>query len=145
MKKVSKVFLLAMLVLTAFSSAFAAKKSKGDNSGEDFQKRKVFVLGLDDSFPPLGFRNEKNQIVGYDIDLAKEVAKRLGVKFKAQPIQWDAKEQELNTGKIDCIWNGFTITAERQQALSFTKAYLDNEQVVVVKANSGITKLSDLA
>ena len=145
MKKVSKVFLLAMLVLTAFSSAFAAKKSKGDNSVEDLQKRKVFVLGLDDSFPPLGFRDEKNQIVGYDIDLAKEVAKRLGVKFKAQPIQWDAKEQELNTGKIDCIWNGFTITTERQQALSFTKAYLDNEQVVVVKANSGITKLSDLA
>ena len=93
MKKVSKVFLLAMLVLTAFSSAFAAKKSKGDNSVEDLQKRKVFVLGLDDSFPPLGFRDEKNQIVGYDIDLAKEVAKRLE--------RFDFEES--HKGNFDCV------------------------------------------
>lgn len=147
MKKFSKILALCLVAASLTSAAFASgsKKDKEDNSVEELQKRGTFVLGLDDSFPPLGFRDEKNQIVGYDIDLAKEVAKRLGVKFKAQPIQWDAKEQELNTGKIDCIWNGFTITAERQEALSFTKAYLDNEQVVVVKANSGITKLSDLA
>ena len=146
MKKFSKILTLCMVAVVFTSAAFASgsKKDKEDNSVEELVKRGTFVLGLDDSFPPLGFRDEKNQIVGYDIDLAKEVASRLGVKFKAQPIQWDAKEQELNTGKIDCIWNGFTITKERQEALSFTKAYLDNEQVVVVKANSGITKLADL-
>lgn len=104
-----------------------------------------FVLGLDDSFPPMGFRDDNNEIVGYDIDLAKEVASRLGLKFRAQPISWSAKEQELNTGKIDCIWNGLSITPERLEALSFTKAYLNNAQVVIVRADSEIKSLSDLA
>ena len=105
----------------------------------------MFVLGLDDSFPPLGFRDDNNNIVGYDIDLASEVAKRLGVKLECQPIDWAAKEQELNTGKIDCIWNGFTMTAEREEALSFTKPYLDNAQVVIVRSDSGYKTLADLA
>ena len=104
-----------------------------------------FVLGLDDSFPPMGFRDDANEIVGYDIDLAKEVANRLGLKFRAQPISWSAKEQELNTGKIDCIWNGLSITPERLEALSFTKPYLNNAQVVIVRADSGINSLADLA
>ncbi|WP_296328556.1 amino acid ABC transporter substrate-binding protein [Treponema sp.] len=103
-----------------------------------------FVLGLDDSFPPMGFRDDNNEIVGYDIDLAKEVANRLGLKFRAQPISWSAKEQELNTGKIDCIWNGLSITPERLEALAFTKAYLNNAQVVIVRSNSGINSLADL-
>ncbi len=90
------------------------------------------------------FRDENNEIVGYDIDLAKEVAKRIGVELVCQPIDWNAKEQELNTGKIDCIWNGFTITAERSAAMSFTKPYLKNAQVLVVKADSGINTLADL-
>ena len=90
-----------------------------------------FVLGLDDAFPPMGFRNEDNEIVGYDIDLGKEVAKRLGLTFRAQPISWSA--------------NGLSITTERLAALSFTKPYLNNAQVVIVRANSGIKTLSDLA
>ena len=81
----------------------------------------------------------------YNIDLAKEVSKRLGVEFKAQPIDWDAKEMELSTGNIDCIWNGFTMTPEREEALSFTKPYLNNDQVLIVKADSGLTKLADMA
>ena len=109
------------------------------------QGRGVFVLGLDDSFPPLGFRDADNNITGYDIDLAKEVASRLGVEFKAQPIDWSAKEMELTTGKIDCIWNGFTITDEREESLSMTKPYLNNAQVLVVRKNGGIEKLSDAA
>ena len=104
-----------------------------------------FVLGLDDSFPPMGFRDDNNEIVGYDIDLAKEVAKRLGLKFRAQPISWSAKEQEINTGKIDCIWNGLSITPERLEALAFTKPYLNNAQVVIVRADSGIKSLSDMS
>ena len=140
------------LIVTAFAAALVAatfagcakKGAKGDNSLADLKARGVFVLGLDDSFPPLGFRDEKNEIVGFDIDLAKEVSKRLGVQFKAQPINWDSKEQELNTGKIDCIWNGLTITDERKKNLSFSKPYLANKQVLVVRANSGYKKLSDL-
>ena len=108
------------------------------------KKKGKLVLGLDDSFPPMGFRNDDNQMVGYDIDLAKEVAKRLGVQLVPQPIDWNAKEQELNTGKIDCIWNGFTITDERQKAMTFTKPYLRNAQVVVVKKGSGYATLASL-
>jgi polar amino acid transport system substrate-binding protein len=103
------------------------------------------VMGLDDSFPPMGFRNERNEIVGYDVDLAREVARRMGVELVLQPIDWAAKEQELNTGQIDCIWNGFTITEERRQNVLFTPPYLRNAQVVVVKGNSTVNSLRDLA
>lgn len=125
--------------------AVPSQDVKADNSLEELKTRGVFVLGLDDSLPPLGFRDEDSNIVGYDIDLAKEAAARLGVEFKAQPIDWDAKEMELQTGKIDCIWNGLTITEERKNALAFTKPYLKNAQVLIVKNESGITKLADAA
>jgi polar amino acid transport system substrate-binding protein len=146
MKKMIMTSLCCAVVFAAgLTGCKKAGKTAGDTSLEDLKKRGVFVLGLDDSFPPLGFRDENNEIVGYDIDLAKEVAKRLGVTFKAQPIDWDAKEMELNTGKIDCIWNGFTITKDRENALAFTKPYLNNEQVLVVKSDSGIISLAGMA
>jgi len=121
------------------------KAAGGDNSLQNILNKKKFVLGLDDSFPPMGFRNENNEIVGYDIDLAKEAAKRIGVELVCQPIDWNAKEQELNTGEIDCIWNGFTITDERKQNILFTPPYLKNAQVIVVKQNSPVNTLKDLA
>ena len=142
-----KIFSIMLVCLMAASLAFASgKKDSGvDNSLEALKARGVFVLGLDDAFPPLGFRDDANNIVGYDIDLAAEVCKRLGVELKCQPIDWTAKEQELNTGNIDCIWNGFTMTPEREAALSFTKPYLDNAQVVIVRSDAGIASLADLA
>ena len=142
-----KIFSIMLVCLMAASLAFASgKKDSGvDNSLEALKARGVFVLGLDDAFPPLGFRDDANNIVGYDIDLAAEVCKRLGVELKCQPIDWAAKEQELNTGNIDCIWNGFTMTPEREAALSFTKPYLDNAQVVIVRSDAGIASLADLA
>ena len=142
MKKIALI--LAAALLAASLVGCAKKGGSADNSLAQLKARGVFVLGLDDSFPPMGFRAENNEIVGFDIDLAKEVAKRLGVQFKAQPINWDSKEQELNTGKIDCIWNGLTITEERKKALSFTKPYLANKQVVVVRKGSGLNSLSDM-
>lgn len=147
MKKFVQVVLVCVAVCGTVLTGCSKKNTDAvkDSSLEDLKNRGVFILGLDDSFPPLGFRDENNEIVGYDIDLAKEVAKRLGVNFKAQPIEWDAKEQELNTGKIDCIWNGFTITPERQEALAFTVPYLKNEQVVVVRRDSNIKTLADMA
>jgi polar amino acid transport system substrate-binding protein len=146
MKKIVKAAVVcAAVVSVCFAGCRKQTKTNGDTSLSDLKSRGVFVLGLDDSFPPLGFRNENNEIVGYDIDLAKEVAKRLGAEFKAQPIDWDAKEMELNTGKIDCIWNGFTITKEREEALAFTKPYLNNEQVLVVRNDSGIKSLADMS
>lgn len=134
-----KRIVLAALCLAAATSALAA-----DGSLAAVKAKGKLVLGLDDSFPPMGFRNDDNQIVGYDIDVAKEVAKRLGVTLAPQAIDWNAKEQELNTGKIDCIWNGFTITDERAKAMLFTKPYLRNAQVVVVKKGSPYQTLASL-
>ena len=104
MKKIVGAALVAALVLTAFAGCKKKPVEKADNSLEELKTRGLFVIGLDDSFPPMGFRDDDGTIVGFDIDLAKEVASRLGVQFKAQPIDWDAKELELSTGKIDCIW-----------------------------------------
>ena len=139
---ISFVCVLAFAGCSKKSSSSAAETPA--NAVEALKARGVFVLGLDDSFPPLGYRNDDNEIVGFDIDLAKEVAKRMGVKFKAQPIDWDAKEMELETGKIDCIWNGFTITEDRKKALSMSFPYLDNEQVLVVRKNGAIKTLDDM-
>ncbi len=145
MKKIVKTLVLIASVVSLLSVVSCKKVEKsGDNSLADLKTRGKFILGLDASFPPMGYVNDANEIVGYDIDLAKEVAKRMGVEFVAQPIDWDAKEMELKTGKIDCIWNGFTMTEERKAALSFTDAYLNNEQVVVVRNDSGIKNLSDM-
>ena len=132
MKKIAVVALAAAVMVSLFSCAKKETSSK-------------FILGLDDSFPPLGFRNESDEIVGYDIDLAREVTKRLGLELVCQPITWSMNLQELNTKKIDCIWNGFTMTEERKAAMAFTKPYLANAQVVVVRADSGIVSLADLA
>ena len=127
-----KIMAVLCGLLACLSMASAAKKSN------------KFVLGLDDSFPPMGYRDADNNIVGYDIDLAKEVTKRLGLELVCQPIDWSAKEMELKTGKIDCIWNGFTMTDERQKKMAFTAPYLENAQVVVVRADSGYKTLADL-
>ena len=143
MKKIICAALIAAAVLAMTGCKKTEKKANTD-AVSALKARGTFVLGLADSFPPLGFRSEDNEIVGYDIDLAKEVAKRMGVDFRAQPIDWDAKEMELETGKIDCLWNGFTITEDRQNALSFTEAYLNNDQVLVVRADSGINSLADM-
>lgn len=119
--------------------------SADDTSLEDLKSRGKFILGLDDSFPPMGFRDENNEIVGVDIDLATEVCKRLGVELVVQPINWDSKELELTSGKIDCIWNGMTVTDARIEAMFLSKPYLDNRQVVIVEEGSKIAQVSDLA
>jgi polar amino acid transport system substrate-binding protein len=118
--------------------------SDKDNSWQAVQEKGEFVLGLDDSFPPMGFRDENGKIIGFDVDIAQEVCDRLEIELKLQPINWDAKEQELNSGKIDCIWNGFTITEERKNNLLFTKPYMNNRQVLIVNAGSPFKVKEDL-
>lgn len=115
-----------------------------DKSLESIKSKGKFIVGLDDSYPPMGFRDDKNEIVGFDIDLAREVAKRMGVEVEFQPIDWDSKELELNAGKIDCIWNGMTITSERVANMYFTKPYIANQQIIIVPASSGITTKAQL-
>lgn len=104
----------------------------------------ALVVGLDDEFPPMGFRDENNDIVGFDIDLAKAAAEKMGVEVKFQPIDWDTKEVELETGKIDLIWNGFSITDERLEAMEFTNPYVKNKQIIIVKNDSDIQSKADL-
>ncbi|WP_152391892.1 amino acid ABC transporter substrate-binding protein [Paenibacillus guangzhouensis] len=104
----------------------------------------TIVIGIDDKFAPLGFRDENNELVGFDIDYATAAVEKMGKKVKFQPIDWQTKESELSSGRIDLIWNGYTITDERKEKVLFTKPYLKNAQVVVTLANSPITKLADL-
>ncbi|MCF0224503.1 MAG: amino acid ABC transporter substrate-binding protein [Fibrobacter sp.] len=124
---------LAVACAVLFTGCNENKEAQGDVSLEKVQKAGVLVLGLDDSFPPMGFRDKDNNIVGFDIDLATEVCKRLGFALKTQPISWDAKEQELNTGKIDCVWNGMSVDSIRARAMNLTDGYLKNRMIFTVK------------
>ncbi len=102
-----------------------------------------FVVGFDADFPPYGYK-DGGEYKGFDLDLARAVCEKKGWKFVANPINWDAKDMELNSGAIDCIWNGFTIQG-REEAYTFSAPYIDNSQVVLAKADSPIAKLADLA
>lgn len=127
-----------MLILTAILAVGCAAQSSQPETEE-------LIMGLDDTFAPMGFRDEKGELVGFDVDLANEVAERIGVTIKFQPIDWSMKETELNAGNIDLIWNGYTITAERQEKVAFTKPYLENSQIIVTLADSDINTKVDLA
>ena len=144
MRRTILLIAIMSLLLALFAGCKKpAQQEGGDQSLANIQKKGKFILGFDDSFPPMGFK-ENSEYVGFDIDLAREVTKRMGVELVLQPIIWDVKEQELNTGKIDCIWNGFTMTPAREEALAFTKPYMNNKQVVIVPAVSPINSLADL-
>lgn len=103
------------------------------------------VVGLDDNFPPMGFRNEQNKLTGFDIEMAREAAKRLGLDVEFKPIDWNAKEAELNGKRVDVLWNGLTITEQRKQNIAFSKPYLENRQIIVVAGGSPIKAKTDLA
>ncbi|MDR1859225.1 MAG: amino acid ABC transporter substrate-binding protein [Treponema sp.] len=145
MRKSVTALVCALVAAGLFFSCQKRETVVADNSLQSIMDKGRLVMGLDDSFPPMGFRNMNNEIVGYDVDLAKEVARRMGVELVLQPIDWAAKENELNTSQIDCIWNGFTITEERRQNVLFSPPYLRNAQVIVVKGNSPVNSLGDLA
>lgn len=107
--------------------------------------KKKIVIGLDDNFPPMGFRDDKNQIVGFDVDMAKEAAKRLNMEVEFKPIDWNSKEAELNGKRVDVLWNGLTITEKRKENIAFTKPYMENHQIVIVNADSSVKNKADLA
>ncbi len=100
------------------------------------KKENVLVIGLDDGYPPMGFRNENNEIVGFDIDLAKAVCEKLGMELKLQQISWASKEQELNSGNIDCIWNGFAYNEKRAKTMTLTEPYIIGEMYFILKNGS---------
>ena len=144
MKKLFAGLAVAAALVFAGCNENKETQTQADVSLEKVKNAGEFVLGLDDSFPPMGFRDKDNNIVGFDIDLANEVCVRLGVKLKTQPISWDAKEQELNTGKIDCIWNGMSVDSARAAAMNLSDPYLKNRMVFSVKDKS-LANLAALA
>lgn len=135
MKKLLQIVLLGCTIFTGvFSKDMSMEKIK--NKGE-------LVVGLDDTFAPMGFRDSKGELVGFDIDLAKEVTKRMGVKVVFQPCDWDGVLFDLRSGKIDAIWNGLTVTETREKQISFSESYFDDSQIILVK-NKEIKNISDL-
>ena len=123
------------------SAEASSKESKADTAAIDADA--VFTVGFDQDFPPMGFVGDDGEFTGFDLELAAEVAKRLGMEIKYQPIAWDAKEMEIESGNIDVIWNGFT-TNGRENDYTWSKPYMENKQVFVVSKDSGITKVEDL-
>ncbi|MEG0371904.1 MAG: amino acid ABC transporter substrate-binding protein [Clostridium sp.] len=151
MKKI--ISLLAVVVLslslvltgcTKKDEQAEVKVTKEDSSLQDIKGKGKFIVGLDDGFPPMGFRDQKGEIVGFDIDLAKEVAKKLGVEVEFKSIDWNANQMELDTKKIDCVWNGMSITPERVEKMALSKPYLDNTQAFIVKKGSSIKSMADM-
>lgn len=129
------------------SPAASASASAGetDASLTKIMDKGEFVMGMDVSFPPMGFKDENGELVGFDVDMAKAVAEHMGIEVKLQPIDWNSKEMELSTGSIDVIWNGYTITDERKNKVLMSEPYMGNAQVIVVKAGSDIKSLADVA
>nr|WP_230080820.1 ABC transporter permease subunit [Aerococcus sanguinicola] len=108
-------------------------------------KENHYVIGLDDTFSPMGFRDNEGKLIGFDIDLAEAVADLNGWSIDFQPIDWSMKETELNTGNIDMIWNGFGITPEREKQFLLTEPYIDSKQMIITRADDSIDDLEDLA
>lgn len=133
-----RLLAFGIITVTAFGAAGCASKTK------DVMAKDKLVLGFDDTFVPMGFKDDKGEVTGFDIDIAKEVSKKIGKEIAFQPIDWSMKESELNSGKIDFIWNGYTITKEREEKVSFTRPYLDNRQVIITLADSKINSKTDL-
>ena len=121
--------------------AAATDETASDDLG-DFDG--TLTVGFDQNFPPYGYVGDDGEFTGFDLDLAAEVAQRNGWEVEYQPIDWDSKDMELDSGTIDCIWNGFTMNG-REELYTWTEPYLDNSQVFVVKADSGIETVADLA
>ena len=131
---------MAALTLVAFTAGCGSDTNKADTQALP----KKIVIGLDDNYPPMGFRDEKGNLVGFDIDMAKEAAKRAGMEVEFKPIDWDSKEAELKSKHIDVLWNGLTVTEERKQNMAFTKPYLKDKQIIVVRKDSPINSKEQL-
>ena len=112
--------------------------------GEETAERTQFIVGFDAEYPPYGYMDENGEYVGFDLDLAQEVCDRNGWELVKQPIDWNSKDMELNSGSIDCIWNGFTMTG-REDEYTFSDPYVDNSIVFVVLTDSDIQTKDDLA
>lgn len=139
MKKIISTILSILLIIS-----IVACGNKSVSSDNNSTEKKRFVVGFDAEYPPYGYLNDNGEYTGFDLELAEEVCKRLGYELVKQPIDWDSKDMELNSGSIDCIWNGFTVTG-RENNYTWSIPYVDNSIVVVVNSDSNIKELADLS
>lgn len=155
-KQVAFISTVALISLGLSGCGSTSKPANGVASGETKETaqssaatsstldKDTLVVGLDDTFAPMGFKDESGEIVGFDIDLAKAVGEKLGKKIEFQSIDWSMKEAELNAGNIDFIWNGYSIDDERKEQVDFGKPYLKNRQIIITLADSDINSKADL-
>lgn len=139
---------LAIIMLTAAGCSKTEENSTAvdeDTSLQDVMDAGKLVLGLDPTFKPMGYTDENDQIVGFDIDIAEEVCRRMGIKLETCSVNWTTKEEDLNAGTIDCIWNGLSISDERKQVMLMSEPYMNNDMIFLVNDKSEIQSLSDLA
>ena len=136
MKKRSLAVLMAGVMAASMMTGVVSVYADADS--------KTLTVGFDAEYPPFGYKDDNGEYVGFDLDLAQEVCDNLGWELVKKPINWDSKDMELNSGSIDCIWNGFTMNG-REDDYTFSVPYVDNSQVIVVAEDSGIEKLTDLA
>lgn len=149
MNKLIKKLTIVAVIATLSTSLIGCKGSNDNKTSESKSAKSTLdkdelIVGLDDTFVPMGFKDEGGEIVGFDVDLANAVGKKLNKKVKFQSIDWSMKETELNNGNIDLIWNGYSITDERKEKVEFSKPYLNNTQVIVTLADSNIKGKADL-
>lgn len=145
---IALAFTLLMIFFVVFITGCNDEQNKSDDvkGGLDLGKEGVFTVGLDDTFAPMGFRDDKGKLVGFDIDLATAVAKEMGLKIEFKPINWDAKDMELKSKNIDCIWNGMSQTPEREKAMSLSKKYLNNKIILMTQRDDVVVEnAADLA
>lgn len=141
-KWLGNTLILILLVLVVAGAWY--KGTHRTDTWNKVHQQKTVTIGIDDTFIPMGFRDKKGKLIGYDVEMAKAAFEKMGLKPKFQVIDWSMKETELNTGHIDAIWNGYTMTPERAKHAAFTKPYHEDNQVLLTKANSGINTPQDM-
>lgn len=141
--KTKKVLILAVMGMLCLAVMTACVQKEAEKSASA-QGKPVYIIGLDDTFAPLGFTNEEGEIVGFDIDLAKEIGRRKNIEFRFQPIDWTMKETELNSKKIDMIWNGYTLTEKRKEKVDFSDPYFEDGQIIITLKDSDIQTIEDM-
>lgn len=144
MKKIKLITILLGIFFLTTGCQNLQKKADTQDTWSRIEKKKTIIVGLDDSFVPMGFRTKSGKLVGFDIDLARAVFKLYGIKVDFQPIDWSMKETELRNGTIDLIWNGYSKTPQRAKKTAFSKPYLKNRQVLVVKKKSHINSFKQM-
>lgn len=136
--------LLLLFIIFFMGFGLMGCKKEIIQTWDGIESRGYMIVGLDDTFAPMGFRDSQGKLTGFDVDLATEVASRLGIEIRFQPVDWDAKVLELNGGTIDMIWNGLSITDLRLKEMLFSKPYLENTQMIMVYKGSLIKHIEDL-